>query len=1143
MSFPTACPSCGFDNPPSHRFCGQCGARLGSPDQTYDPDVPRSYTPAHLAQKILTSRTAMEGERKQVTVLFVDVSGFTALSERVDPEQVHELMTRAFDLMLSEVHRYEGTVNQFLGDGIMALFGAPIAHEDHARRAILAALGIRDALEAYHGELQSRHAITFRVRQGLNSGLVVVGSIGHDLRMDYTAVGDTTNVAARLLQAAAPGRIVVSEATRRLSAGHFKVIALDPIVAKGKREPLTAWEIVSAEVGRTRLGIEAERGFTRFVARDAELDILLRAFERAVGGQGQVVVISGEPGIGKSRLIHELRRRLGNRAGWLEGTSLSFGRSFALHPLTDLVRRAIGVQTGETLEAVITRIDESALARDPDFGPSIPFLRYLLHVDPGDPTIARLDPQIRRAEIFRAVRALSLRDCPRQPQICVFEDLQWIDRATEDYLRFFEASVPTHALVLLVTHRPGYVPPFAGRGYTELPIDALTAEASARVATEALGGEALSEELRNVVAAKAEGNPFFVEQIIKTMQERGELSRDSGRWVLRVRLDEISVPDNVQDVIMGRLDRLGDPLKRVLQAAAVIGREFSLTLLECLAEGPARTDRQLQELTALGLLRQTVAAPDARFAFDHALTQEVTYGSLLARRRRELHRQVGLALEDLARGHLPEQYATVAHHFMQAEEWAKALSHLMPAAAQAAHAFAASDALTLYGQALEAAAHLGDQVDAGSVIAAHQARMNLYFVQSEFNRAHEEGERLIARARMAGDAVTEAAGLAAMSLASGYAHQLDRALEEATQAGRIATMTSVKPVLAASHFATAAVHAVRGDLASANDDVSVALTLSESAGDALRQSLSLWLIARLRNWEGAFQESVDLHARSLDIARKHDLLIPLLQGFFGAALALTGKGAYDAAVAAFEEGLRLTEKVGHEIHRLRLLNGLGWLHMELQDWERALELNTRAARDARKRGDAETIANVELNLADVFLARGDFALTEKTLMDVLHMVREPSTSDWLKWRYSQHLFASLADLSLARGDLTGTRNWVNQCLEIADRTRSRKYLLKSWRLNGEIATASRQWDEAESAFRKALAIARDTSNPTQLWLTYAAIGRLHTQTGNAERARQAFGVARKVIAATAEALGDQSLRDALETAPVVREIYRLGRPE
>src|SRR2546425_901016 len=309
------CENCGSQLSATAKFCPECAhpvAGLTSGDRFASPE---SYTPKHLAEKILTSRTALEGERKQVTVLFVDISGFTSLSERLDVEEVHQLMSRAFDLMLAEVHRYEGTVNQFLGDGIMALFGAPIAHEDHARRAVQAALGIGRAPEDYQRDLVPR-GISFRARQGLNTGLVVVGSIGSDLRMDYTAVGDTTNVAARLQQAGEPGRVTISEATHRLVRGYFETRPIGGISLKGKAEPVVAWEVVAARETRTRLEVEAERGLTPFVGRERELGLLLDAFDRARSDRGQVTFVVGDAGIGKSRLLLELRRRVGDEAGW-----------------------------------------------------------------------------------------------------------------------------------------------------------------------------------------------------------------------------------------------------------------------------------------------------------------------------------------------------------------------------------------------------------------------------------------------------------------------------------------------------------------------------------------------------------------------------------------------------------------------------------------------------------------------------------------------------------------------------------------------------------------------------------------------------------------------------------------------------------
>ncbi len=368
------CPKCQTSNITAARFCKRCGQALTvsapvAPPKAAEFPAPHSYTPKHLAEKILVSRSALEGERKQVTVLFVDVSGFTSLSERLDPEDVHRLMTRAFELMLAEVHRYEGTVNQFLGDGIMALFGAPIAHEDHARRALHAALGIRAVLGSYEEELRGRRGIGFQVRQGVNTGLVVVGSIGTDLRMDYTAVGDTTNVAARLQQTAERGRILISDATHRLTEGYFHTRALGELQVKGKAEPIRGFELIAAKEARTRLDVGAERGLTPYVGRERELQLLRQCFDRAKVGQGQVVFIAGEAGIGKSRLLHEFRRQLGDEATWVEGRCMSFGQSIAFYPIIDMLKRNFRIEEGDP-EGTIGRsthlfasLGELALAR------------------------------------------------------------------------------------------------------------------------------------------------------------------------------------------------------------------------------------------------------------------------------------------------------------------------------------------------------------------------------------------------------------------------------------------------------------------------------------------------------------------------------------------------------------------------------------------------------------------------------------------------------------------------------------------------------------------------------------------------------------------------------------------------------------
>ncbi|MBI3029847.1 MAG: AAA family ATPase [Candidatus Rokubacteria bacterium] len=742
------CSRCGADVAADKKFCGACGASFpAQPPERFTS--PQAYTPKHLAEKILTSKSALEGERKQVTILFVDVSGFTSLSERLDPEEVHGFMTRAFELMLAEVHRYEGTVNQFLGDGIMALFGAPIAHEDHAQRAVHAALGIRKTLDGFRDDLKRRQGISFQVRQGLNTGLVVVGSIGSDLRMDYTAVGDTTNVAARLQQSADPGRILISETTHRLVAGYFYTRALEPLTVKGRAEPVRAWEIISARMARTRLEVEAERGLTPFVGRERELQLLAECFEKATAGHGQVVFLVGEPGIGKSRLLYEFRRHLGAEATWLEGHSISFGQSIAFHPLIDLLKRNFRIEEDDTEAAIVEKIERSVLLLGEDLRPTLPYLRFLLFVDPGDPAVTKLDPKQRRQGIFDAVRRLLIRAAEVRPQVVVYEDIHWMDKAMEESLLFMADSIPTSRVLQILTYRPGYAQPLGERTYhTRIALDTLSREASVQMAQAVLTAEGLPDELNSLIVRKAEGNPFFLEEVVKSLREIGALRREGNRYMLARRLDEIVVPDTIQDVIMARIDRLEEAPKRTLQLASVIGREFTRRLLDRMSEIREGTEEFLRDLKAIELIYEKSLFPELSYMFKHALTHEVAYNSLLVQRRKELHRIVGLAIEELYADRLIEHYEVLAHHFSKAEDWSKALEYLIKAGDKAAAAFANREAIGLYEQALalapeEDSKQRADILKALASVASHSGDWNtsLQYAESGLALYEKVGDR------------------------------------------------------------------------------------------------------------------------------------------------------------------------------------------------------------------------------------------------------------------------------------------------------------------------------------------------------------------------------------------------------------------
>lgn len=1134
------CLQCGFVNPPGFAFCGQCATPLTGQPPAPPLQAPLSYTPRHLAEKILASRTALEGERKQVTVLFADVSGFTPISEQLDPEDVHQLMNRAFALMLEEVHRYEGTVNQFLGDGLMALFGAPIAHEDHAQRAVHAAISIQRVLQGYATELLRTRGIAFRVRLGLNTGLVVVGSIGDNLRMDYTAVGDTTNVAARLQAAADPGRIVISEATHRLVGGYFYTRALGELSLKGKAEPVRAWEVISAREARTRLDVEMERGLTPFVGRHRELQLLLECFEKARAGDGQVVFIAGEPGIGKSRLLLEFRRQLGDEATWLEGRSMSFGRSMAFHPLIDMLRRNFRIEEGDAEGTIVTNIERGVLRLGEDLRPLLPYLRYLLSVDPCDPAVLTMDPQQRRGEIFDALRRLTIRAAEVRPQIAVFEDAHWMDQATEAYLLFTADSIPTSRVLRLLTYRPGYVHPFGERTYhTHMALNHLSTEHSIEMAQAMLATERLPEALQALIVRKAEGNPFFVEEVVKSLQEVGALRRTEGVYMLAKRLEEIVVPDTIQDVIMARIDRLEEAPKRTLQLASVIGREFTRRLLDRIAEIRAQTEAFLRELKAIELIYEKSVFPELAYMFKHALTHEVAYNSLLVQRRKELHRLIALAIEELHADRLADQFEVLAYHFTKGEEWAKALEYLLKAAEKAAQAFATREAVVLYDQALEAAGQQGAAVDARTLMAIHQAKSNLYFALSDFERARAEGERLLTLARQTQDRESEGAALVRMAYASRWAHDFDRAIASARQAIAVGEEADAKSALAGGLFISGLIHMSIGQLDEAKEEYDRALTVSRSNGDALHQSFALTYVGLLKNWAGEYSEASGFLSEALPLAREHHLLVPLLNSFFAYGLTLTGQGDYEAALATFEEGLALSAKVGNEVYHHRFLNSLGWVYIELGDLDRALGLNRQSAEGARKRGDHEVIANAELNLGDIFLAKGDLALAQESLDGVYRLVNDPATSDWQKWRYSTHLFASLGELWLAKGDAAKAQEYANQCLELARRTNSRKYLVKGWRLQGEIALTRRQWDEAEGALRQALNIAQAIGNPTQLWKTHLALGQLQAEAKGRELAQQSFQAAREVIDQVKGRLQNPVLRASLEHSPSIQYVYDL----
>src|SRR5262245_32260124 len=480
-----------------------------------------AYTPPHLTDKILAVRPTLAGERKQVTVLFADLKDSTELIRGLDPEAAQQLLDPALHCMMDAVHRFEGTVNQVLGDGIMALFGAPIAHEDHALRACYAALAMQAAMRTYTEEVRRTHGLELRMRVGLNSGEVVVRAIGNDLHMDYSAVGETTVLAARMEQTATPGSIRLTPATLRLVEGLVHVQSLGPVPVKGLEEPVEVCVLLGASGVRRRLQAAVARGLTRFVGRDQELVVLQQALAQASAGHGQVVALVGEPGVGKSRLVYECTHSHRTQ-GWrvLESASVSYGKATPYLPVIDLLKAYCGIETRDDSRRRREKALGKVLGLDEALRPMLPAVLALFEVPVDDPQWQALDPPQRRQRTLDAVKRLLLQESQVQPVLVVCEDLHWIDAETQALLDSLVESLPTARLLLLVNYRPEYQHAWGHKTYyTQLRLDPLPPESAEDLLQALLGDDAGVEPLTQRLIERTEGNPFFLEESVRTLVE------------------------------------------------------------------------------------------------------------------------------------------------------------------------------------------------------------------------------------------------------------------------------------------------------------------------------------------------------------------------------------------------------------------------------------------------------------------------------------------------------------------------------------------------------------------------------------------------------------------------------------------------
>jgi class 3 adenylate cyclase/tetratricopeptide (TPR) repeat protein len=771
------CPSCHTDNPVDASFCEQCGTKL----ELVCPACKTALTPgARFCKKcgtaIATPSAAslkksndslirvtedpvaehVDGERKTVTALFADIKGSMDLMENLDPEEARAIVDPALKLMMDAVHRYEGYVAQSTGDGIFALFGAQVAHEDHPQRALHAARRMQEELKRYADKLRERGQPPLLVRVGVNSGEVVVRSIQtDDAHTEYTPISHSVSLASRLQTLAAPGSVVIGESVRKFVEGYFELKALGATRIRGVSEPVNIYEVIGLGPLRTRLQRSAGRGLTKFVGREREMEALRHAADLAGSGHGQIVTAMAEPGVGKSRLFYEFKAVA--RSGWmvLEGFSVSHGKASAYLPVIDLLHSYFGIEAGDDGRKRREKVAGRITILDRALEDTLPYLFGLLSILESDDLLAQMDGHVKKRRTLEAIKRILLRESLNQPLMVIVEDLHWIDEETQDFLNLLADSIGTAKILLLVNYRPEYSHSWGSKTYyTQLRLDPLGKESAEEMLAALLGDVSELAALKRLIIEKTEGTPFFMEETVQVLLDDGSLERN-GAVHLTKPLAELKIPPTVQAILASRIDRLAADGKELLQTLSVVGREFPLSLVRVLAlKSDDELNRLLNDLQLGEFIYEQPAVSDTEYIFKHAFTREVAYNSVLMERRKFLHERIGEMLESTFAAQLDGHLDELAHHYSRSSNLGKAIKYLTLAGARAYRRSDLSEAVRQQGLALEL---LGARASADSVRRRNECELLLAYgtTLGDLGRANDAISTLERALKLAEDLLDE----------------------------------------------------------------------------------------------------------------------------------------------------------------------------------------------------------------------------------------------------------------------------------------------------------------------------------------------------------------------------------------------------
>ena len=1065
------CPQCGAENLPSDKFCGECGHTLTLPPEPSPSPAPKDlsfdekldkiqrYLPKGLTEKILSQRDKIEGERKQVTVMFCDMEGFTPLVENLGPEEAYSTIDQIYEILIHKVHDYEGTVNEMTGDGIMALFGAPIALEDAPQRAIRSGLAIHREMTRFSDKLkQEKKAIPpLKMRIGIHTGPVVVGTLGNNLRVEFKAVGDTVNLASRIEGIADPGTTYVTEETFKLAEGLFRFEALGGFKVKGKDEAVKTYRVIAPSTRRTRFDVSAERGLTPFVGRERELELLLDGFERSKEGRGQAFSIVSEAGVGKSRLLYEFRKAIANEdATFLEGKCLSYSRGVAYHPAIDILKANFDIHEGDgdfdikekvTRGLKVLRIDEVS---------TLPYLLELLSVKDSGIDKIPITPEARKERIIEALNRIVLQGSEIRPLIMAIEDLHWIDKSSEESFKSLLESIPGERVLLLFTYRPAFIHTWGAKSYhSQITLNRLSNRESIMMVSNLLGTEAFDRDLEEFILEKTEGIPFFIEELLKSLKDLKIMEREDNKYRIAKDLKEVAIPATIQDVIMARVDSLAEGVKGLLQIVSAVGREFSYYLIKRVTD--IAEQELLSKLSVLKdseLLYERGIYPESTYIFKHALTQEVAYNGLLLKRRKDIHEKIAEAIEDLYPERLGEHCDLLAYHYARSANAEKAVEYLELANQKAARLNAVEEAKAYFDEVMELLDTMADtEVNRQRRVSLLVNQVEVFVLLLKLPDYYELLTRYEPMASGLGNPELLGAFYVGLGRCEYSFGAFDQAIQTLTKAAEIAEASGNIEEAGHAYAELEWNHVYRGNF----DRV---LSLKEKVLRKMEQRFNLrWYIralsaaSRACSHLGRWDESVEAAQKVLSVAEEfsNDSLISFAA--WTLSMAYTWKGDLSRGI---EYGELSVQKALTPYDRMLGQRALGWAWCRAGEPKKGIELLTALLQVVRAGHWMPSEIPHTCNLGEGYWLAGHDDKAKETL---------------------------------------------HGSLEIAERCGARYYLGWTHRLLGEIALKTNP-TQAASHFEKSITLLREIKAENEMALAYTCYARFHRQQGQIAQARE-----------------------------------------